>query len=128
MPAVVARAMAVEGVAAKSAYAAAKERTGQRIAFKGGGEASTGHSADGSGGEHAMFTRAAGRKAEAEQADEAEGDEAAHRALLCGLVWPGGSPFGELALCWRNGFRFFRAEGPGEGPTTGAGEEELPEG
>ena len=99
MPAVMARAMAVEGIAAKGAYAATDERTGQRVAVEGGGESSTGYCADGSGGEHAMFTRAAGRKAEAEQADEAEGDEAAHRALLCGLVWPCGSPFGELALC-----------------------------
>ena len=99
MPAVVAGAMAVEGVSAKSAYAASKERSGQRVAVKGGSEANTGHRTDGSGGEHAMFTRAAGRKAEAEQADEAERDEAAHGALLCGLVWPCGSPFGELALC-----------------------------
>ena len=99
MPAVVTRAMAVEGVAAKRTYAATDERTGQRVAVKGGGEASTGHSADGTGGKYAMFTRAAGREAEAEQADKAERDEAAHMALLCGLVWPGGSPFGELALC-----------------------------
>ena len=91
MPAVVARVMAVmavEGIAAKGAYAAADESAGQGVAFEGGGEAGTSHSADGSGGEDAMFTRAAGREAEAEQADEAESEEAAHNALLCGPCWP----------------------------------------
>ena len=91
MPAVVARVMAVmavEGVAAKCAYAATDESTGQRVAIKGGSEASTSHSANGRGGKNAMFTRAAGREAEAEQADEAECEEAAHNALLCGPCWP----------------------------------------
>ena len=90
MVAVVAGAvvMAVDGVAAQRAYAAADESAGQRVAIEGGGEAGTSHSANGCGGKHAMFTRAAGRKAEAEQADEAEADEAAHDALLCGAGWP----------------------------------------
>ena len=88
MPAVMAMAMAVEGVAAKGAYAATDERTGQRVAVEGGGESSTGYCADGSGGEHAMLTRAAGREAEAEQADEAEGEEAAHMPSFVGWSGP----------------------------------------
>ena len=87
MPAVagsVMAVMAVDGVAAKCAYATTDEGPGQRVAVEGGGEASTSHSANSRGGKDAMFTRAAGREAEAEQADEAERDEAAHRALLGG--------------------------------------------
>ena len=39
--------VAVEGVAAKSAHAAAEQSSGQRVAVKGGGKSGTGHGADG---------------------------------------------------------------------------------
>ena len=61
--------VAVEGVAAKGAHAAADQSSGQRVAVKGGGKSGTGHGTDGGRSEHAMFTRAAGRGAEAEQAE-----------------------------------------------------------
>ena len=88
MPAVVARVMAVmavEGVAAKCAYTAADESAGQRVAVEGGGEACTGHSSYRSGGEHAMFTRAAGGERKSEEAYQAERDDAAHGGLLFGV-------------------------------------------
>lgn len=68
----------VDGVAAQSAYAAAEERTGQRIAFKGGGKSGTGHGSDGRGGQHTVFARAAGGKGEAEESDEKKRECAAH--------------------------------------------------
>jgi predicted permease len=52
--------VAVDGVAAQCAYAAADDSSGQRVAVEGGGEACTGHGSDGRGGEHAMRARAAG--------------------------------------------------------------------
>ena len=51
---------AVHSVAAQRAYAAADDSSGQRVAVEGGGEACTGHSSYRSGGENAMFARAAG--------------------------------------------------------------------
>ena len=63
MPAVVARAvvvMAADGVAAKSADAAADERSCQRVAVEGGGEPGTSHGTDCCGGENAMLARPAG--------------------------------------------------------------------
>ena len=81
MSAMMARAMvvmAVDGVAAQSADAAADERTGQRIAVEGSCESGTCHSADGGGGEDAMLTGAAGGKPEAEQGDEKKRECSAH--------------------------------------------------
>ena len=74
--------MAVDGVSAQSADAAADERTGQRIAVEGSRESGTCHSADGGGGEDAMLTGAAGGKPEAEQGDEKDRECAAHIILL----------------------------------------------
>ena len=61
--------VAVEGIAANGTDAAADERSGQRVAVESGGEPCPGHRADSGSGEHALFTRAAGGKAKAEQAE-----------------------------------------------------------
>ena len=79
--AVVARAvvvMAADSVAAKSADAAADERSGKRVAVEGGGEPGTGHGTDSRGGEDAMFARPAGSEGESEEADKAEREKATH--------------------------------------------------
>jgi hypothetical protein len=74
--------MAVDGVSAQSADAAADERTCQRVAIEGRRESGAGYGTDSGGGKDAMFTRAAGCKTEAEQSDEKDRECAAHIILL----------------------------------------------